>query len=353
MTTHLDEARRAHRAGYADLLSRRNVVAVGVGYKTVAGQVTDELAIVCSVLAKRPRTALAADDLIPATVAGVTTDVVQTGPFFALQPRTGRWRPAPGGVSIGHVGITAGTLGCLVRKGGQLHILSNNHVLANSNDASVGDAILQPGAADGGRDPADRIARLSEWVPIRFEGENGDGDDGGNGDDGSPCAIAAAAAGLLNIAAELVDSRTRLRAVRPSMAPGTATPSASNQVDAAIAEPLDPADVDPEVLEIGPITGLDVAALGMAIKKSGRTTGLTTGAIAQIDVSVQVSYGPGRTAVFNDQLLAGAMSQGGDSGSAVLSADDRLVGLLFAGSTNSTVINRIQNVFQALDLALP
>jgi len=90
----------------------------------------------------------------------------------------------------------------------------------------------------------------------------------------------------------------------------------------------------------------------MAIKKCGRTTGFTQGEIQQIDVTVKVQYGGGRVALFTDQLLAGAMSQGGDSGSVVLDESDKLVGLLFAGSDNSTIINRIENVFSSLNLSL-
>ena len=90
----------------------------------------------------------------------------------------------------------------------------------------------------------------------------------------------------------------------------------------------------------------------MRIQKSGRTTGLTTGEILQVDVTVNVQYGAGRIAQFTDQLLAGAMSQGGDSGSAVLDEQKRLTGLLFAGSDNTTIINRIENVFAALGVTL-
>ncbi len=57
-------------------------------------------------------------------------------------------------------------------------------------------------------------------------------------------------------------------------------------------------------------------------------------------------------ALFTDQLMAGAMSQGGDSGSAVLDNNNNLVGLLFAGSDTSTIINRIENVFSSLGLGL-
>jgi hypothetical protein len=88
------------------------------------------------------------------------------------------------------------------------------------------------------------------------------------------------------------------------------------------------------------------------IKKSGRTTGLTAGEILQVDVTVNVQYGPGQVAQFSDQLLAGPMSQGGDSGSAVLDGNNRLIGLLFAGSESTTIINRIEHVFSGLGLTL-
>jgi hypothetical protein len=52
----------------------------------------------------------------------------------------------PIGVSIGNEGEwSSGTLGCRVKDGSAVYILSNNHVLANSNEAEPGDAILQPG----------------------------------------------------------------------------------------------------------------------------------------------------------------------------------------------------------------
>lgn len=329
----MDEVREALAEARWELLSKPNVVAVGIGRKRTAGRATDELALVASVVAKEPEARLAAGERVPARVAGLPTDVVVTGPIFALQSRTGRVRPAPGGVSIGHVAITAGTLGCLVRKGGALRILSNNHVLANSNDAQAGDAILQPGPADGGTDPGDRIARLGDFVPIQFDAP------------GSDCPVAGVVARVLNTAAAAVGSGTRLRAVRSLQS--------ENLVDAALAEPLSADDVTPEILEIGAVAGVAEGALGMAVQKSGRTTARTTGTIEQIDVTVQVSYGIGRSATFVDQLMAGAMSQGGDSGSVVLDMENRVVGLLFAGSTTSTIMNRIQNVFELLEVTLP
>lgn len=315
-----------------ELLAKANVVATGIGYKMVQGKRDVILCIVCSVTRKVPVAELSAPDLIPTSLSGIPTDVVATGPIRALQARTGRHRPAPGGVSIGHRDITAGTLGCLVRKNNRTHILSNNHVLANSNEARLGDPILQPGPFDGGRLPGDHVAELTEFVPIRFLGAPSD------------CSIAGAVVTVLNVIAKALGSDTRLQAVTRGVG--------ENLVDAAIARPLDDQLVTPNILEIGSIQGQGRGELGAAIRKSGRTTGLTTGEILQVDVTVDVQYGVGRLARFTDQLLAGPMSQGGDSGSAVLDARNLLVGLLFAGSVNTTIINRIEHVFSALGVSL-
>jgi len=331
MALELEDVRRI-KAEYVDLLlGKRNVVACGVGYKEVGGERTAELSVIVSVARKVPRAELVPDDLIPQTLAGIKTDVQETGVIRALQDHTGRWRPAPGGVSCGHVDITAGTLGCLVTRGGQVYILSNNHVLANSNQAQPGDAILQPGPYDGGT-LEDQIATLEEFVPINF------------GTDVPTCPVATGLVSISNWLARLVGSWHRLRAFQE-------TPGA-NLVDAAIARPISADLVEKRILEIGQPQGVGEGTLGLKIRKSGRTTGLTSGEITQVDATVQVSYDAGKTAIFTDQLMAGAMSSGGDSGSAVLDEGGRVVGLLFAGSDSTTVINRIQNVLDALNVSV-
>lgn len=332
MAAALDDVRRLLAEAGQELWKKPNVVATGVGYKISNGKQTDELALVCSVATKMAKQRLSASDLIPADIQGIPTDVNPTGVIYALQSPTGRFRPAPGGVSIGHINITAGTLGCLVQKNGKKYILSNNHVIANSNDADIGDPILQPGPHDGGRYPNDHIARLSEFIEIIF-------DDGGD----STCSIGNAAAGILNFFAEVAGSKTRLHTKRLAV-------STENLVDAAIAEPLNEADVTNEILNIGTISGIAEGSLGMSVRKSGRTTGFTTGTIQQIDATVRVSYGSNKVATFVDQLITGNMSAGGDSGSAVLTDDNRIVGLLYAGSSSNTILNRIQNVFDLLQV---
>ena len=332
MNADLASTRNVLKDNRLEFLKRANVVATGIGYKITRGEKTSTLSIVSSVVKKLPPSQLSKQDIIPPIINGIPTDVVETGYFRALQSHTAKYRPAPGGVSIGHRDITAGTLGCLVKKEGQIFILSNNHVLANSNAANPGDPIVQPGPYDGGKLPDDHIANLSEFIPISFTGQASD------------CPFARGIAEFLNRIARILGSDTRFHVFRAR--------GEENLVDAAIARPLRDQDVSSEILEIGTIKGLASGELGMAIKKSGRTTGLTTGEILQVDLTVDVQYGAGRVARFTDQLMAGAMSQGGDSGSAILDMNNNLTGLLFAGSDTNTIINRIENVFSALGLSL-
>jgi hypothetical protein len=337
MTHDTQAAGDALRAARQELHLRPNVVATGVGYKVVGGERTEEVAVVCSVTEKVPRSQLAEEELVPREVSGVPTDVVATGRLRALEtaaaepdPR-GRFRPAPGGVSIGHRDVSAGTLGCLVRRGGELLILSNNHVLANSNVASAGDPVLQPASHDGGTLGKDTVATLADFVPLRLSEEE------------SGCGMAQSTAGALNWFAGLFGSDARLRAVSRQVS--------ANLVDAALARPLDPGLVTGEILGIGEVAGQASAELGMRVRKSGRTTGLTDGEIVQIDVTADVWYGE-RFARFEDQLMADGMSRGGDSGSAVLDEEARLVGLLFGGSDDTTLVNRIEHVFDVLGVGL-
>lgn len=322
----LETVRQIKRSAEKHLAGRANTVAVGVGYKISGGVVTNELAVIVSVRRKVPAAELTEAELVPKTLDGARTDVIETGDIVAFQDPKARMRPARPGVSIGHFQITAGTLGCLVRKGGETYILSNNHVLANSNNAQLGDPIWQPGRADNGTS-ADQIGALAEFVPLAFDGETPPAPPG-NG-----CSPLAALLGLAAPKPQAVN------------VPG------DNKVDCALARPTTPDLVSPDILGIGVPAGVGTATLGTAVQKSGRTTGYTTGTISQIDVRVSVNYG-GPTATFTGQLMAGAMSQGGDSGSAVLDMQKRVVGLLYAGSATTTILNPIQAVISALGIEI-
>jgi hypothetical protein len=90
---------------------------------------------------------------IPQWLETVPVQVEVTGMIVALGDTTAKYRPAPIGVSVGHPAITAGTLGARVTDGTNVYILSNNHVLANINQATINDPIIQPGTYDGGESP--------------------------------------------------------------------------------------------------------------------------------------------------------------------------------------------------------
>jgi hypothetical protein len=281
-----------------------NILGVGLGQKVSEGQETGEPCVSVYVMAKAAKRSVAPAALVPARVGGVATDVVAVGELVA-QPYRGRYRPAPAGVSIGHVAVTAGTLGALVKRGRKRFVLSNNHVLANSNAAQPGDAVVQPGPYDGGKDPKDRIARLTEFVPIRFGG------------------------------------------------------SAANLVDAAIAEPLQAKLVKRDSVWYGrPGATPAPAELNLLVRKSGRTTQNTRGRVSGLNASVRVSYGPSGVALFRNQILIVSLtsqpfSQGGDSGSLIVTdAGKRPVGLLFAGSASHTIASPIQAVLSALAVKL-
>lgn len=88
--------------------------------------------------------------------------------------RQQRRQPLRMGTSISHINVTYGTLGAFVRPrgGGPLCVLSNNHVLANENNAKKGDPVVQPGRNDGGRDPEHRVARLLATHRLKRKGTN-------------------------------------------------------------------------------------------------------------------------------------------------------------------------------------
>jgi len=308
------------------MISRyKNVVGIGQGYKNDDGP----LATVYMVNKKLPLSALDVKDVIPKEFAGQLTDVIQVGEIRAQEvDRKSKLRPAPGGSSIGHFRITAGTLGGIVVH--PLHgrlILSNNHVLADSNDAEIGDPIYQPGPYDGG-EYEDVVASLNDFEPIDF----GDGSE-------PTCSLAEFYASVGNgIAATLGSSHRVYARVRPQVA-------GKNIMDAALAKPLADNLVSDEILGVGLITGASNAFLGMNVRKSGRTTGLTSGQIIVMSAIIEVSYGDGKTAIFENQIVTSAMSQGGDSGSLLVEEIGvNAVGLLFAGSDEATIHSPIKPI---------
>jgi hypothetical protein len=347
-----------------DLLARANVVGVGIGYKTTNGEVVRDEdgnpveCVVVSVTQKVPLPQLAPQDVVPGVVDGDETDVVETGPISvvasmpagetaALDPRQ-RHRPIVPGLSVGlNPGVTAGTLGFVVQRGtaSARYLLSNWHVIAASN-VPVGErdvvTVTQPGNADGGRAPADVVARLVEFVPITSGG-------GTPIPDPSDCGVASVVARLANLAARAAGSRTRLLPVVPA---AEVAAEGDNLVDAAIA--LIEADYDRTTPEIGVVTETAAPTLGMRVQKFGRTTEHTTGTITQVSATFIVQGYPDGPATFVDQVAvtgdSGEFLAGGDSGSGLATIDGVAVGLCFAGSAVIGIANTWPNVEAALDV---
>jgi len=391
---------QAQAAFENELLAKQNVVGVAVGPKESEGVLTGEMAVVVLVKEKVPLQALSASEVIPKHIDGVRTDVMAVGDLRALQspsPR-GRFRPTiPSGVSIGHFRVTAGTLGVMVRdkNTGERFILSNNHVLANSNDAQTNDGIVQPGTADGGIAASDIVAQLASFIPLRYVGDpptptpatptppdptpdpspNPDPtpDPNPNPNPNPPGGCLPTLVGFINFIAALTGSHTRLttaaaqalsaqtagQPVMPAPVPAPViirAQNVDNVVDAALARPLDPAMFTDEILGIGTISGTMAPTLGQQVRKSGRTTGLTFGRVTLLNATVNVGYNTvhgDRTARFTGQVITEAMSQGGDSGSLVVNAsDNRAVGLLFAGSPLATIFTPIDVVLAALNITI-
>ena len=320
------------------LIKKANVIGMGVGFKETSGKKTDELSLTVLVRDKQPVSALSAKDRVPTDMDGIKTDVIRVGKVVALQSRRDQRRPAPGGVSIGHFAITEGTLGLVVRDNNtnEKFILSNNHILANSNDAREGDGILQPGPGDGGKMPADKIAELVRFIPLKYKGNNQ------GGGSSSDCPLAQFLSSMANTFAAMSGSKTRFAAIQADPV---------NLVDAAVARPENESVVSEEIEGLGAANGTVQATVGMHVKKSGRTSGITESEIRLIDTSITVGYG-NQEADFDHQLMTQAMSNPGDSGSVLVDENNRAVGLLFSGSDEVTFFNPIDRVLTALNISI-
>jgi hypothetical protein len=197
-----------------------------------------------------------------------------------------------------------GTLGSLLTNGTNRFILSNNHILARQDQAAVGEDISQPGLIDNGCRPATIVADF------------------------------------------------------------TAAPHLGTNVDAAIAQlRSNLMDTTGYIEGIGTISSVVKApTVGLAVEKSGRTTGTTTGSIGSINTSVNVQYqircGQGKKYVisYTNQIVVNGsgFSGGGDSGSLIVSNNTchQPVGLLYAGSSSTTIANPIGEVLTKVGTAL-
>jgi len=292
-----------------------NVVGVGVGAKVKNGKVTTRVCVRFYVERKVAESAIPKEFVLPKTIQGVPTDVIETGRFYAFATPIARrrLRPAKGGCSVGFqfsgakAGyVMAGTFGTLVADTAGGHcILSNNHVLANENQLDIGSPIFQPGLLDNGDPSRDQIATLAKFINVEVAP--------------APNKVDAAIARLLS----------------PQLAVRTILPTVGNLKSTV------------------PIA----AAVGMLVHKHGRTTGYRRGRVDDVAADVNVGYDFGQ-ARFTDQLIVvgvggNSFSDSGDSGSLIVDrATGRATGLLFAGSPSHTIANHIEDVLAALDVSL-
>ncbi len=326
-----------------DFMSRQNVVACGVGYKIAGGKATGTPSIVVSVSRKLPVAQLTPADLIPSQVQNAPTDVIETGEIVAHGfVRTGAVRPLRPGISLGLLGGSTGTLGCFVLRNGQNYILSNNHVLAHLNQAHQGDAVIQPGTADGGT-AASQVATLADFIPLTFTTAAAS----------APVAPQSApATGFAALLDALLQALSGLFNQKPLAPPPPPPLNDGNRVDAALALPGPGISLDPNIVDLGaPPSGVIDPQLAMKVFKSGRSSGVTEGTVTQIDVTVNVKYGD-QVARFTNQIMTTPFSQPGDSGSLVLDFQRNAVGLLFSGSDQVSVLNPINMVLAAFNAQL-
>ena len=198
----------------------------------------------------------------------------------------------------------SGTLGSLVTINGTQYILSNNHVLARSDQAVAGEDISQPGLIDNSCRVATLVADFTAAAPL------------------------------------------------------------GSNVDAAVAQ-LRTGQMDPTgfIEDIGVPSSLIMnPSVGLGVAKSGRTTGFTTGTISSINTSVSVQYqrgcnsGKKFTVSYTNQVVinSSTFSAGGDSGSLIVTNNltHNPVALLFAGSSTTTIGNPIGEVLTKLGAAL-
>jgi hypothetical protein len=309
-----------------ELLARPGVMGVDINEKVSKGKPTGELSIVVYVEEKKPKGKLTANEVIPAEIDGIPTDVKQEKielqvtrvaltEVVPLVDAT-KYTTLHGGISMGpcrsvHLVppdvptagdyIFVGTLGAIVkdRTTHAAMALTNFHVACVDNGWAVGNTMCQPGRVDGGSCPADVFASLT---------------------------------------------RATL----------------STHVDGSVVSISTSKATDCSIEEIGDVKGTAAATLNAAVRKRGRTTGLTYGKVTSVDASVTINYGDGlgnhtlknQIRVEPDTTKSTVFSDHGDSGSVVVDASNKVIGLLFGGSSAATYANPIQFVLDELNVDL-
>jgi hypothetical protein len=219
-------------------------------------------------------------------------------------------RPVQGGDSIGLGAVTGetGTIGCIVKdkKNGDLLALSCNHVIAGLNEGECGiTEVWSPGVDEGGS-ASDRIGVLHRLLPIRLSRSDGN--------------------------------------------------SPHNDVDAAVAKPDTPRDLDPRIRDIGRVKAWTTSIMSDdRVRKFGQITKMTEGRY-RIDVSGLVNFPNGKKALFHNLLGVVGVVNGknfaerGDSGAVLVNDKDEIVGQIISVTTgiDLTLATRSGPIFSRL-----
>src|SRR3954453_7021524 len=252
-----------------DVLALPDVTAVDISHKVTKGKKTDKVAIVVSVKKKKAKSSLRGDQLIPPEIDGVPTDVIEDeivpqqlrapAPEVEIQVDATAYTTLQGGISMGPCRsvylsppdvpsagyyIFVGTLGAIVkdRTTGARMALTNFHVACVDSTWAVGDTMTQPGRNDGGTCPAGKFGGIE-------------------------------------------------RAVLSDHVDGSVVSIDAGKTTAC------------QIVDIGDVKGKATATLGMAVRKRGRTTGLTYGTVGSVDYSTSINYGDGLgTHILKNQL---------------------------------------------------
>ena len=311
-----------------DLMANSNVVGTATGFAP------DGRVAIMVYLKEESKTPIKGKGIsaagIPVEIDGIPVITEVTGVFRAMKGRPGGGGGGGGGgvshtakqvvpIQMGTSGGWAhdlangyccgGTLGSLIQKGGNQYVLSNYHVFwadivngGNGRTAQAGDNVIQPGLIDVGCNVANsqNVATLSGSGSLP----------GANVDAGY---------------AQVISGMVR---------------------------------TDGAILEVGTISSSTVgASLNQAVKKSGRTTGLSRSKVSGLNANISVRYdnecagGVAFTKTYSGQIViknrGSKFLAGGDSGSLMVedvTTNPRAVGLLYAGSSTSAIANPIGDV---------
>ncbi len=316
-----ERIRRVKDAAEAELFRIPGVTGVGVGFKQVGGAPTDILAITVTVAAKQAQGAIPPGQLIPRAIQGIPTDVVEAAIRLGYQPvgdDTASYDPLVGGIKIGRCeptadgGYTVGTLGLVVAdiQSGRPMLLSNAHVLCGRGAWHAGDQIGQPSPHDSwiGRCAVVGELSRSQYTNFGLDGQVY----------GLDCAVAFFTA---------VDRRAMLGQIQ-DLGPATG---------------------------VRTLTGQDVVERAV-VRKRGQTTRRTEGRVVDVACSVRPQ---GSAITLQNQIRVaptdgGPVLASGDSGSVLVAARNRVVGLLWGCNNAGTVAvaNPIAPVLSALNIRI-